>query len=205
MLEEGSGVETTAERNDDGARRPAWERRLRVASTEQTQDLAAALADDLLPGDLVLLDGELGAGKTTFTQGLGRGLGVRAGIISPTFVLARRHPNEPTGQRPGGPGLVHVDAYRLADAAQVEDLDLEETLASWVTVVEWGRGKAEGLSDSRLEIRIDRAVGADRGLAAVLAELEREADEGEAPEETRTLTVLGFGPRWAHIVPDALG
>lgn len=189
---------------DDGAPRPAWQRRLRVEGPDQTQQLAAALAADLRAGDIVLLDGELGAGKTTFTQGLGRGLGVREGIISPTFVLARRHPHEPSPHRPHGPGLVHVDAYRLADAAQVEDIDLEETLASWVTVVEWGRGKVEGLSDSRLEIRIDRAVGAERGLAEVLADLEREADEEQAPQETRTLTVRGFGPRWADTIPAAL-
>lgn len=205
-MTEGAGTDGTAQRNDDNAnaQRPEWERRLSVSSAEQTQELAAALAVDLGPGDLLLLDGELGAGKTTFTQGLGRGLGVREGIISPTFVLARRHPHEPSARRPDGPGLVHVDAYRLTDAAQVEDIDLEETLAAWVTVVEWGRGKVEALSDSRLEIRIDRAVGADRGLAEVLADLEREADEGQAPEETRTLTVRGFGPRWADTIPAAL-
>ena len=87
-----------------------------------------------------MLTGELGAGKTTFTQGLGEGLGVRAGIISPTFVLVRIHPNLPDGPRPGGPDLVHVDAYRLGSAAEIDDIDLENTMDSSVTVVEWGRG-----------------------------------------------------------------
>ena len=79
-------------------------------------------------GDLLVLSGELGAGKTTFTQGLGEGLGVRAGIISPTFVLVRIHPNLPDGPRPGGPDLVHVDAYRLGSAAEIDDIDLENTM-----------------------------------------------------------------------------
>ncbi len=147
-----------------------WERTVRAETAEQTRELAERLGAQLRAGDLVLLDGELGAGKTTFTQGLGRGLGTVEGIISPTFVLARRHPNDPSGPRPGGPGLVHVDAYRLAGAAQVEDIDLEETLPDWVTVIEWGRGKVEHLSPSRLEIGIERPQGGDRSLADVLAE-----------------------------------
>ena len=110
-----------------------------------------------------MLNGDLGAGKTTFTQGLGRGLGVRDGIISPTFVLSRVHPNDPDGPRPGGPDLVHVDAYRLDSAADVDDIDLEDTVDSCVTVVEWGTGKVEHLSDSRLVIDIVRARGTQDG------------------------------------------
>ena len=110
-------------------------------------------------GDLLILTGELGAGKTTFTQGLGEGLGVRAGIISPTFVLVRIHPNLPDGTRPGGPDLVHVDAYRLGSAAEIDDIDLENTMDTAVTVVEWGRDRVEHLSDSRLEVELHRTLG----------------------------------------------
>ena len=117
-------------------------------------------------GDLLVLTGELGAGKTTFTQGLGEGLGVRPGIISPTFVLVRIHPNLPDGPRPGGPDLVHVDAYRLGSAAEIDDIDLENTMDSAVTVVEWGRGRVEHLSDSRLEVELHRTRG---GAGAVPA------------------------------------
>ena len=110
----------------------------------------------LRAGDLLVLTGELGAGKTTFTQGLGEGLGVREGIISPTFVLVRIHPNLPDGPHPGGPDLVHVDAYRLGSASEIDDIDLENTLDSSVTVVEWGRDRVEHLSDSRLEVELHR-------------------------------------------------
>jgi tRNA threonylcarbamoyladenosine biosynthesis protein TsaE len=93
-----------------------------------------------------VLTGSLGAGKTTFTQGLGAGLGVRGAITSPTFVIARVHPSEI-----GGPALVHVDAYRIGGIDELDDLDLDTSLDQAVTVVEWGEGLAEGLSDSRLE------------------------------------------------------
>ncbi|HYN17660.1 MAG TPA: tRNA (adenosine(37)-N6)-threonylcarbamoyltransferase complex ATPase subunit type 1 TsaE, partial [Actinomycetes bacterium] len=88
------------------------------------RELGARLAAVLLPGDLVVLGGDLGAGKTTLTQGLGVALGVRGAITSPTFVIARVHP----GQAPGDPALVHVDAYRLGSLAEVDDLDLDATL-----------------------------------------------------------------------------
>ena len=130
-----------------------------VRTADETHALAAALGAQLQAGDLLVLTGELGAGKTTFTQGLGEGLGVRAGIISPTFVLVRIHPNLPDGPRPGGPDLVHVDAYRLGSAAEIDDIDLENTMDSAVTVVEWGRGRVEHLSDSRLEVDLLRSLG----------------------------------------------
>lgn len=101
-----------------------WERTLEVRTADETHALAARLGAQLQAGDLLVLTGELGAGKTTFTQGLGEGLGVRAGIISPTFVLVRIHPNLPGGPRPGGPDLVHVDAYRLGSASEIDDIDL---------------------------------------------------------------------------------
>lgn len=138
---------------------PLWVQTLKVSTAEQTHALGAALAELLRAGDLLVLTGELGAGKTTFTQGLGEGLGVREGIISPTFVLVRIHPNLPDGPRPGGPDLVHVDAYRLGGLDELDDLDLDTSLDSAVTVVEWGAGLAEGLADSRLEVVIERVVG----------------------------------------------
>ena len=92
----------------------------------------------LTAGDLLLLSGELGAGKTTFTRALGEGLGVREGVISPTFVLSRVHPNLSDGTRPGGPDLVHVDAYRLSSAEELDDLDLEFSLEKSVTVIGMG-------------------------------------------------------------------
>ena len=122
--------------------------------TAATQVWAAQLAQHLRAGDVVILTGELGAGKTTFTQGLGEGLGVRGGVTSPTFVIARVHP-----ALGDGPDLVHVDAYRLGGLDELDDLDLDASLDSAVTVVEWGAGLAEGLADSRLEVVIERTVG----------------------------------------------
>ena len=140
---------------------------------DDTVALGRELASWLRAGDVVLLTGDLGAGKTTLTQGLGAGLGVRGPITSPTFVIARVHPS-----LVGGPALVHVDAYRLGDAVELEDLDLEASLADAVTVVEWGRGLAEQLADSYLEVELARAV----------------ADDEETPRRAR---VSGHGPRWA--------
>ncbi|MFJ9314852.1 tRNA (adenosine(37)-N6)-threonylcarbamoyltransferase complex ATPase subunit type 1 TsaE [Pimelobacter simplex] len=124
-----------------------------VPSAEAMRDLGHRVAGHLRAGDVLVLSGELGAGKTTFTQGLGAGLGVRGGITSPTFVIARVHPS-----LADGPALVHVDAYRLGGQAELDDLDLDTDLDAAVTVVEWGTGVAESLSDDRLEIRIARAT-----------------------------------------------
>ena len=189
---------------------PAWERILTVGTAEQTHALAATLGAGLEAGDLLVLTGELGAGKTTFTQGLGEGLGVRAGIISPTFVLVRIHPNLPDGPRPGGPDLVHVDAYRLASASEIDDIDLENTMDSAVTVVEWGRGRVEHLSESRLEVELHRQLGgaqppsggappngvqptgSDEPTGGVL---DFDTDDADEP---RIVVFRGFGPRWAE-------
>ncbi|OMH34983.1 tRNA (adenosine(37)-N6)-threonylcarbamoyltransferase complex ATPase subunit type 1 TsaE [Tersicoccus sp. Bi-70] len=173
---------------------PVWTRTWTTASAGQTQALARRIGRALDAGDVLLLSGGLGAGKTTFTQGLGEGLGVRPGIISPTFVLVRIHPNLPTGPRPGGPALVHVDAYRLGSAAELADLDLDSSVDEAVTVVEWGEGMAEELSESRLVITLDRAVGtADGGLGRNVGG----DDEGDdADEEPRTITAVAFGPAW---------
>ncbi len=143
--------------------------------------LGAGLAGRLRRGDLVVLVGGLGAGKTTLTQGLGEGLGVRGEVTSPTFVIARVHPS-----LVDGPELVHVDAYRLGGLAELDDLDLDASLDDAVTVVEWGDGLAEALSDSWLEVRIDRAQG--EGGAA-------EHDPVDLVDPRR-VAVRGFGPRW---------
>ena len=126
-----------------------------ATTAEEMRDLGSRVGRSLVAGDLVLLTGALGAGKTTFTQGLGEGLEVRGGVTSPTFVIARVHPS-----LVGGPELVHVDAYRLGGIDELDDLDLDTSLDSAVTVVEWGEGLAEGLADSRLEVVISRAAEA---------------------------------------------
>lgn len=183
-----------------------WERTLTVRTAEETHALAAVLGAQLQAGDLLVLTGELGAGKTTFTQGLGEGLGVRAGIISPTFVLVRIHPNLPSGSRPGGPDLVHVDAYRLGSASEIDDIDLENTMDSAVTVVEWGRDRVEHLSESRLEVDLVRSLGGAAAPPAATSEPGPVEPDPVEPDpldfdpadndEPRTIIIRGFGPRW---------
>lgn len=129
---------------------------LSAVSTDDTRRLGSRLATVLRAGDLVILSGDLGAGKTTFTQGLGERLGVRGAVTSPTFVISRVHPSVV-----GGPALVHVDAYRLGGFEELDDLDLDTSLEEAVTVVEWGEGVAEGLADTRLEVTITRSRGDD--------------------------------------------
>lgn len=133
-------------------RRPlptSWE----VVDADEMRALGERLGQSVQAGDVVVLTGELGAGKTTLTQGLGIGLGVRGAVTSPTFVIARVHPS-----LVGGPDLVHVDAYRLGGIAELDDLDLDTSLDDTVTVVEWGAGLVEGLAESRLEITITRSI-----------------------------------------------
>lgn len=142
-----------------------------AATDEDMRALGRDLAALSRPGDLLILSGPLGAGKTTFTQGLGQGLGVRGSVTSPTFVISRIHPSLGSG-----PALVHVDAYRLGGPDEVDDIDLDMTLPESVTVVEWGEGVAEGLSEDRLEIRIERH-----------------------PDDTRTVHLRPVGARWADI------
>jgi tRNA threonylcarbamoyladenosine biosynthesis protein TsaE len=130
---------------------------LTLARAEDTRALGMRLAARLRPGDLIVLSGPLGAGKTVLTQGIGAGLGVRGSVVSPTFVIARVH--QP--QQPAGIPLVHVDAYRLHSLDEVDDLDLDVDTDDAVTVVEWGTGLVEQLSDARLEIAIERAPDSD--------------------------------------------
>lgn len=118
-----------------------------VESPEAMVELGRLVGMRLRAGDLVILSGELGAGKTTLMRGIGEGMGVRGPVTSPTFVIARRHPSQV-----GGPDLVHADAYRLGSAAEFEDLDLAADDA--VLCVEWGRERAEALAETRLEIDI---------------------------------------------------
>jgi len=176
-----------------------WEKTFTATTAEQTHAFGARLAEVLQAGDLLVLSGELGAGKTTFTQGLGEGLGVRPGIISPTFVLVRIHPNLPDGPRPGGPDLVHVDAYRLGSAAEIDDIDLENTMDSSVTVVEWGHERVEHLSESRLEIDLHRVIGLGglRLPAAATGSSTGLDFDGEETDEPRTIVMRGYGPRWS--------
>ncbi|MFC4535125.1 tRNA (adenosine(37)-N6)-threonylcarbamoyltransferase complex ATPase subunit type 1 TsaE [Sphaerisporangium dianthi] len=134
----------------------------RAATTEDMWALGDEIARLLRPGDLVVLSGPLGAGKTTLVQGIAEGLKVRGPITSPTFVIARVHPS-----LAGGPALVHADAYRLGGALEVDDLDLDASLDDSVTVVEWGEGLVEGLADDRLEISIERGDAGDERLVRV--------------------------------------
>ncbi len=138
------------------------------------------------PGDVVILTGDLGAGKTTLTQGIAKGLRVRGEVTSPTFVIARVHP--PMGH---GPALVHVDAYRLGSTLELDDLDLDAALDESVTVVEWGQGIAEGLSTNLLSVAIERTRGGD----TVAARRWGQAAEEDA-EDVRSITVTPTGARW---------
>lgn len=128
--------------------------RAELATADQTYEFGRRLARLLRPGDLVILDGPLGAGKTTLAKGVGAGLGVRGEVTSPTFVIARVHPPDPS--RGGRFPMVHADAYRLGSVAEVDDLDLDASLEESVTLVEWGRGKVEQLAEEHLWVRIER-------------------------------------------------
>lgn len=178
-----------------------------VPTAAAMRALGGRLAGTLRAGDLVLLTGPLGAGKTTLVQGLGEALGVRGQVTSPTFVIARVHPS-----LAGGPALVHVDAYRLGGMAELDDLDLD--LEGSVTVVEWGGGLAEGLSADRLEITIafatdergaadERGGGGPRragGESGGGGELWAGGEAGRA-DEPRTVRITGAGPRWTGAKP----
>ncbi len=132
---------------------PAFTGRHEIATAEAMEDLGLRIGEQLEAGDLLILTGPLGAGKTTFTRGLAEGLGVRGPVQSPTFVIARTHPSL-VGRAP----LVHVDAYRLGSAVELDDLDLD--LSRSVVVIEWGRGMAEELADAWWDIELERPVGA---------------------------------------------
>jgi tRNA threonylcarbamoyladenosine biosynthesis protein TsaE len=147
----------------------SWPAELRIATDGDMRDLGRRLAALLRAGDLVILAGPLGAGKTTLVQGIGAGLGVRGPVTSPTFVIARVHP----AVAGSGPALVHADAYRLGSIGEVDDLDLDTDAASAVTVVEWGTGLAEGLAEDRLEITIEPDQDGDARTVRINAHGER--------------------------------
>jgi tRNA threonylcarbamoyl adenosine modification protein YjeE len=169
---------------------PVVDEEATVATAGQMRALGRQLAALLRAGDLIVLSGPLGAGKTTLTQGIGAGLGVRGQVTSPTFVIARVHPS-----LTAGPDLVHADAYRLGSRAEVDDLDLDAGLATSVTVVEWGEGLVEDLAPGFLSISLQAAAtapagaGPDRGEEAAA----EPAAEGDVP---RIVRIRGSGQRW---------
>jgi tRNA threonylcarbamoyl adenosine modification protein YjeE len=147
-----------------------------VETPDEMERFGALVAAQLRAGDLVMLNGELGAGKTTFTRGLGAALGVRGAVTSPTFVLARTHPRE------SGAPLVHVDAYRLSSAVELDDLDIDFERS--IVVVEWGAGLLHGLTDDWLQLDIARPKGANA------------TEDGVEP---RTIRLTGNGQRWQDL------
>ncbi len=163
--------------------------RATLADPDATERFGNRLARALRPGDVVLLEGPLGAGKTTLVRGLGEGLGVRGPITSPTFVIARLHPSVT-----GGPALVHVDAYRLADARDLDQLDLDADVERAVTVVEWGTGLAEGLAEDYLLVRLRRPTVGEGSRSGSVA-----ADATSDGHEPREVELLGHGSRWQGV------
>ena len=143
--------------------------KLTIETAEQMHELGIKIAKTLDAGDLVILTGPLGAGKTTFTRGVGEGLNVIGNVSSPTFVIARTHKREGTSVP-----LVHVDAYRLSSPQEFDDLDIDTEQS--IVLVEWGRGFADDLLDSWAEIEIER--------------------DNSGATEARTLTITGFGDAW---------
>jgi tRNA threonylcarbamoyladenosine biosynthesis protein TsaE len=141
-----------------------------LATPEDTLALGRALGSLLRAGDLVILSGSLGAGKTALTKGIAAGMGVTGTVTSPTFVIARIHP-----AAPGGVALVHVDAYRLAGAVELDDLDLDTDLTASAVVIEWGETVAEQLSDARLVVALQRL-----------------------PDDSRLATLTPVGGDWAQ-------
>ncbi|MGU3582650.1 MULTISPECIES: tRNA (adenosine(37)-N6)-threonylcarbamoyltransferase complex ATPase subunit type 1 TsaE [Rhodococcus] len=140
------------------------EQTIELPTVEDTEAFGRRLAAELRAGDLVVLDGPLGAGKTALTRGIAAGLGVEGRVTSPTFVIAREHrPGSPEGREPVG--LVHVDAYRLGDGPNALDeldaLDLDTDLTDTVVVVEWGGGLVEQLAERHLRVRLRRDPGTD--------------------------------------------
>lgn len=147
-----------------------------IDTADDMEAFGARVGRVLRAGDVVCLTGELGAGKTTFTRGLGRELAVRGTVTSPTFVVARTHPRE------GGVPFVHIDAYRLQSAAELEDLDID--WSNVVSVVEWGHGMLDTIVDEWIEIIIDRSHSAE--------------------DETRTVRLHAVGPR-GHELAEIIG
>jgi len=189
---------------------------IETADAESTRALGGRLAVLLRAGDLVMLSGDLGAGKTTLAQGVGASVGVRGRVSSPTFIIARVHP-----ALADGPDLIHVDAYRLSSLEEVDALDLDSSMDDSVTLVEWGQDKVEALSADRLEITIARPRG---GLVGGRAEAPGESsgagsgsadsadsagsagsdvtdltEADDSRRSVRSVTVTAVGPRWTGV------
>jgi tRNA threonylcarbamoyladenosine biosynthesis protein TsaE len=146
------------------------------STPDSTHELGAQLGRHLLAGDVLILDGPLGAGKTTFTQGIAEGLNVRGPITSPTFVIYRIHPNLKSG-----PSLIHLDAYRLDSLAEVDDLDIDSNLFNAVLVAEWGSGKLENIADEYLVVKFIRH-----------------------DDDTRSITFVPNGNRWDDLLKSGM-
>ena len=179
----------------EGEPAPCPQAEISIPTAARMRALGRRLAALLRPGDLVVLNGPLGAGKTTLVQGIGDGLGVRGPVTSPTFVIARIHP-----ALRGGPALVHADAYRLGSPAEVDDLDLDADLDRSVTVVEWGGGLVEGLAPSWLDVTISwpSPGAADSGPADGPGPGDGSGPaDGPGPgDEPRVVRLTGRGGRW---------
>ena len=158
---------------------------------DQTRAFGEDLGRILAAGDLLMLSGGLGAGKTTLTQGIGVGMGVRGRVASPTFIVARVHPS-----LSGGPDLIHADAYRITDLNDLETLDLDSSLDEAVTVVEWGDGKTEAMSEERLAIEVRRASGGQAQRDGDVIDLEH-MDDGR-----RHIVLRAHGHRWDGVLED---
>jgi tRNA threonylcarbamoyl adenosine modification protein YjeE len=143
-----------------------------IADADQMHELGIRIAKQFRAGDLVVLVGPLGAGKTTLTRGIGEGLQAIGNVSSPTFVIARTHKREGSAVP-----MVHVDAYRLGGAAELDDLDID--FENSIVLVEWGKGLLEGISDNWLEIEIER--------------------DHTGESEIRELKILAFGDRWSAV------
>ena len=176
-----------------------------TGDANETRALGARLALLLGAGDLVMLSGGLGAGKTTLAQGVGAALGVRGRVSSPTFIIARVHPSLSEG-----PDLIHVDAYRITSLEEIDALDLDSSLERSVTLVEWGEEKVEALSPDRLEVQVLRphgavgasepgAVQAGSGPPDGSATEDPVVDLGEVDDGRRTVVVRALGPRWVGV------
>ena len=157
--------------------------KLEVSTPVAMHELGLKLSRLFQAGDLVVLTGPLGAGKTTLTRGVGEGLTAIGNVSSPTFVIARTHKRSD-----GGPVLVHVDAYRLGSALELDDLDID--YENSIVLVEWGKGMTDDLVESWLEIVIERERAVEH------------AADGSESTDPRTVSIMGFGDRWRNVSLD---